>query len=397
MQAWIKDQRGNVAVMFASAVFMLLALGGGAFTMVRVNAAGTRLQDAADGAALAAAVQSQAPGATEADIRGAADRWAASALREFAHFDGAAATEVSIRKTTPTEVTVAMVQDVDTLFAGVIGVERIAVRREATAVAGPRRRACLILLEPAASNALDLSGTPNIRGRDCVAHVNSASEGALHANGATAGADMQAIYVTGRAGARSGRFSPPPVFEQPPLPDPLAASITWPVPQQPCPPATPSPRGVLSPGVYCEGLQIEGGTELTPGLYVVQQGDLTIGGRGAHGEGVTIVLLDPRAAIRLPGNTSLRLSAPKSGRWNGVAIAAKPGPAVATSRLFGTLDLDGTLYLPGQSLQLQGNARIGGTGSRAIIARRFEARGNAEAELAGGYPSAVAGAVRLSN
>jgi Flp pilus assembly protein TadG len=396
MRAWIKDQGGNVAVMFALAVFMLLALGGGAFTMVRVNAAGTRLQDAADGAALAAAIQSQTPGATKAEIQDAADRWAASALGNHAGFDGPALTTVALEKTTPVKVTVSMVQAVDTLFAGVIGVERITVRRHATAVAGPRRNACLILLEPTAPGALDLSGTPNIRGRDCVAHVNSAAEGALRANGASAGADLQAIYVAGTPGRRSGGFSPTPLYQQPPLPDPLTNAISWPSPQ-PCPSTPPATAGKLKPGVYCDGLLLDRGAELGPGVYVVQQGGLTVQGRGVRGEGVVIVLLDPQAEIKIPGNNALQLSAPKSGPWSGIAIAAKPGAAVVTSRLFGVLELDGTLYLPGQSLQLQGNARIGGAGSRAIIARRFEARGNAEVELAGGYPSSAAGAVRLSD
>jgi len=393
MRAWRKDDRGNVAVMFSVSVFALLAMVGGAFTMARVNTAGTRLQDAADGAALAAAVEAQALEATDADIHDAAERWAASALRNAPNFDGPATTRVTLTKRSPVEVSVSLEQSVDTLFAGAVGVEHITVKRQATAVGGPRRVACLIVLEPLAPGAIDIQGNPRIQGENCVAHVNSIAPEAIQLTG-NASAGLEAVYVSGPAGPLK-QFTPTPQFNQPALADPLAKKIKWPA-AQPCPTRGAPTKGRLSPGVYCDGLEIEAGTELEPGIYVVQSGDVVVNGRGSHGDGVTLVLLDPTAIMDMKGNNSLRLSAPKTGDWAGIAIAAKPGPIMATSRLFGELELDGDLYLPGHKIALQGNSHIGGAGSRALIIRQFDSQGAPRIELSGGFPSAVVSGVRLA-
>ena len=389
------NQRGNVAVMFAVSALALTGLTGGAVTMARLNTAGTRLQDAADGAALAAAAAAQGSAATEVQVRDAAERWAASALRNDPHKDGPATTAVSLAGREPTRVTVAMEQAVETMFAGALGVERMTVRRQATAVGGPQRRACLLVLEPSAPHALELQGSPKLTGELCVAHVNSAAPGAMSLLGSAEG-EMEAAYVSGPRGPVHG-FKPAPQFSQPPLADPVAGRIRWPGPG-PCRPAPAAGADRLSPGTYCGGLEIPAGAELLPGLYVVASGDLVVNGRGAHGEGVTIVLLDPAGVIELKGNNSLRLTAPTSGEWEGIAIAAKPGPVMTTSRIFGMLELDGILYLPGQKLHLQGNAGstgVTGSGTRVLVVRRLEARGTPTLELAGGFPSYARGPVRL--
>ncbi|MBW3558887.1 MAG: hypothetical protein KY449_03825 [Proteobacteria bacterium] len=398
MQAWIRDRSGNVAVMFALAVFMLLALGGGAFTVVRVNAAATRLQDAADGAALAGAVESHSLGASEADVRDAADRWAASALSNDAGFDGPAVTTVALAKSLPTEVTVSMVQTVDTLFAGVIGVEKITLKRRATAVAGAPRLTCLHVLDPDASRALMLQGNPTLEAPNCVVQVNSAAGDGLHAWGSPS-ARSEATFLAGGS-ARLRGWSPAPVNNQPQRADPLATRMVWPVPTGQCLQQD-GYRPVLQPGHYCAGLQIGRGgrgSRLEPGLYVVRSGGVHVQGPGSVGDGVTIVMLDPSAEFNMQGgSSSLKLSAPTSGPWAGIAVAARPGPGAPNSTLQGDLRLQGTLYLPGHHLKLQGSASLGGAGdTRAVIVRRATLQGAPKMSLAGGYPSGAHRSARLA-
>jgi hypothetical protein len=391
---WTRDDRGGVAVWFALASLALAGLGGGALTMARVNGTATRLQDLADGAALAAAVEGQDPAATTADITDAARRFGKSATAErSAEFD-AAAMSVRIVRRSPAEVTVTLDQEVHTIMAAMVGRDSIPIRKSATAVAGAQRNTCLHVLDPAAPSALKLQGSPDLRAPDCVVQVNSAAIGALHAQGAPSAA-VEAAYVVGTA-SPVRNWNPAPLTGQTPRPDPLQGRMPWPSITADCM-RQQGNEAVLRPGAYCDGLSIGGGVELLPGVYVVQQGGVRVTGRGSRGEGVTLVLLDPAGDFDIRGGSSTSLSAPASGPWAGVAIAAKPGPAMPTSKLTGSLELNGTLYLPGQRLLLQGSPRLGGAGdTRALIVRQLTLQGSPELSLAGGHPSGVYGAVRLS-
>jgi hypothetical protein len=82
-----------------------------------------------------------------------------------------------------------------------------------------------------------------------------------------------------------------------------------------------------------------------------------------------------------------------------MAIAQRPG-ATGASHLGGSsqLDLRGILYLPGQTLEMTGSARIGGAaGPRAVVARQLRMQGNPDLKLAAGDALAGRpGTVRLA-
>lgn len=394
MLGWTRNERGNVAVMFAAGALAITALGAGALSMARLNGTGVRLQDVADGAALAAAVQAQDPRASEADVRLAAQRFSDTAVN--AGEAERAAMTVTLVKRSPAEVTVTLDQRIHTILAGMVGRDHIAIRRRATAVSGAARTACLHVLEPAAPGALTLQGNPRVSAPDCVVLVNSTAPGALRLQG-SASANAQAAYVAGPAWPAKG-FTPPPLFGQAPQADPLAGRIQWPAPSS-CDPGLGdgAVAATLRPGVYCAGLRLGNGAELKPGVYVIRSGGVSVEGRGAHGRGVTLVILDGAGSFEIKGPATLRIAAPAEGPWAGVAIAAKPGPGLVRSKIGGELDLEGLLYLPGHELLLQGNARIGGTAAtRAVVVRRLLARGTPDLNLAGGHPTGAYGSVRLS-
>lgn len=394
---WLAQDHGNVAIWFALASLAIAGLGGGALTMTRLQASGSRLQDLADGAALAAAVHAQDSAASQADIEDAARRFGRDALTPGSEEFTTASMTVDVPKRAPAEVTVSLEQDVHTILAGFVGRDRITIRKRATAVSGPERKTCLLVLEPSAPSALFIQGNPELTAPDCMIQVNSTAPAALHAWGSPT-AVAEATHVAGPAAPlRLRNWSAAPRFGQSPRPDPLAPRISWPSTDAPCvrPPAN---AAVLGPGVYCEGLSFTRDARLEPGLYVIQKGGLEVR-RGLTGEGVTLVLLDPAGAFDVGGPAKLKLSAPRSGPWAGVAVAARPGAGVTTSR-FGSnsqFELDGALYLPGHELVMQGSPSLGGAAAnRALIVRRLTLQGAPDLRLAGGYPSGVYGAVRLS-
>lgn len=396
MTPWTRDERGNIAVFTALSLSALVALGGGAATMARLNGASTRLQDLADGAALAAAVEAGDPGASDAEVTEAAGRYGRDATASRSEEFTPAAMTVQVARRAPAEVTVTLQQEVRTVLAGFVGRDSLTIRKHATAVSGPERRTCLHVLDPAAPSALHLQGNPDLQAPDCMVQVNSAAPGAVHAWGSPS-ALAEATHVAGPASPiRLRNWAAAPRFGQATRPDPLAGKVKWPSPAADCIRQAPN-AAVLSPGTYCDGLELRRGARLQPGLYVVQRGGVDIQNGTVTAEGVTLVLLDPMGEVEVGGGAQLKLSAPASGEWAGIAVAARPGPVMSTSTIKGDVVLDGTLYLPGHRLLLQGGHDVGGTAAnRALIVRQLAMQGSPGLSLAGGYPSGVYGAVRLS-
>jgi hypothetical protein len=396
MIRWTRDERGNIAVFTAIGLTALMALGGGAVTMARLNSAGTRLQDLADGAALAAAVQAGDPRATDADIHDAAGRYGREALASRSEEFTPAAMTVEVARRAPAEVTVGFRQEVRTVLAGFVGRDSLTVRKHATAVSGPELKTCLHVLDPSAASALHLQGDPDLQAPDCMVQVNSVAAGAVHAWGSPS-ALAQATHIAGPASPiRLRNWSAAPRFGQPTRSDPLAGKVAWPADGAPCV-RQPAGAAVLSPGVYCDGLELRRGDRLQPGLYVIQSGGVRVQNGAVTAEGVALVLLDPAGGLEVGGGAQLKLSAPTTGPWAGIAVAAKPGPVMGASTIRGDLELDGTLYLPGQRLLLQGGHDVGGAAAnRALIVRQLAMQGSPGLSLAGGFPSGFYGAVRLS-
>jgi hypothetical protein len=386
-----------VAVWFALASMAIAGLGAGALTLTRLNGSATRLQDLADGAALAAVVQAQAPAAGDDVVQDAARRFDGGArTKATAEFDKAAM-EVRILSRTPPEVSVSLTQDVHTIMAALVGREAITIRRQATAVAGEERRICLQVLDPSAASALKVHGSGDLSAPDCTVQVNSSADDSLHSWGSsTVRAD--ATFASGPGASRLRNWSGAPSFGQPVRADPLAGTVVWPRPTDACIRLGPA-ESVLRPGRYCDGLTLTGDTRLQPGLYVIQRGGFAVR-RDVVAEGVTVVLLDPEGEFDMGGPGRLKLTAPTEGPWAGIALAAKPGAGMPTSRLGGNTqtELSGTIYLPGHRLELWGSPDVGGTApNRAVIVRQLELHGSATLSLAGGYPSGVYKTARLKD
>jgi hypothetical protein len=264
---------------------------------------------------------------------------------------------------------------------------------------------CLLLLERSAPRAWSMAGSPSVSGGDCVAQVNSSASGAITDQGA-ATASVMATHVVGPPSPLR-RFQPLPEFNQTPLVDPYAGRLPWPAVSTPCAAdrqnvSVSHGARTLRPGVYCGGLSFGAGARATlaSGVYVLQTGGIDLKANSVvTGTGVTIVLLDPAGGLQMGGNSTLRLAAPEQGAWRGIAIAQGPDATGAT-RLGGgsQMDLKGILYLPGQTLEMTGSARIGGAaGPRAVVARQLRMQGNPDLKLAAGEALAGRpGTVRLA-
>jgi hypothetical protein len=165
--------------------------------------------------------------------------------------------------------------------------------------------------------------------------------------------------------------------------------------------ANPNPA-TLHPGTYCGGLSLAGGDiALEPGLYVVKDGPLTLAANSSvTAEGVSFLITGRGAELDAQGSPSLTLSAMDSGPLAGIAIAVtNDGVEAPQSSLRGTprLDVQGSIYLPGQVLLLQGTPDLTLSGERTkAIAAAFLLGGNPDMTvLANDSEESLAGANRL--
>jgi Flp pilus assembly protein TadG len=400
------NDRGNVAITFALSVLGMAVLVGGGVDMTRLSMSGSRLQDAADAAALSIATDvAAAPSITDTSVLLAkAQAKAANLIRSpldktRSTYGGAAAVEIVSR--TPAQVRVVVSQPQNMMFGSVVGFKSVPLQRTAVAVSQAAYPVCLLVLDPDSSNAWVAQGTSNVTGPKCVAQVNSSSSSSLSSNG-NASVAMLRTFVVGSA-QQAGAFSPAPEFKQAVLADPLAAQMHWPTPTS-CQALTQfkNTTQTLSPGTYCGGFDLATGANITlrPGTYVLKTGGVSVrSGAVLDGSsGVTLVLLDPAGSINMQAGGSVLLNSPKTGDWANVALAAKPQPTEVVSYLGGGGDtsLDGIVYLPSQNLHLTGGGVIQRADSpRTFVVNRLTTEGNGQIYVRGSSAMVMGSDTRL--
>jgi hypothetical protein len=139
--------------------------------------------------------------------------------------------------------------------------------------------------------------------------------------------------VGGKGKQSSAKFTPDPVVDCPVMEDPLASRTAPEV--GPCSFNNKVIRGgteLLQPGVYCGGLKITDGAEVTlsRGIYIVKDGPLIVdNGATLQGTDVAIYLKGIGANLTFDTDTTISLSAPKDGPLAGLLIFDDPSGAKA--------------------------------------------------------------------
>jgi len=410
----------RAAIMPIMAAVLIVATAGAAFAVdiSRAYAFRGQLQIAADAAALAAAVN--LPDVDAA--RKAAQRYAAINMPDYANL--IAAEDIELGHWDPDAQTIdrdeqgpsalrvtARLSDANgnapgTLFAGFLGRDFLDIA--ASAVAGKRSAMCILALEQEAADALGMDFSAHIEAQNCTVQVNSRHDWAfriLLGGKVIAGG----LCVTGGAYVSNwAQVEPEATLGCPPQPDPLADL------------AAPevggcdfnnsvfnNHHGVLQPGVYCGGLQIDGSSNVTlaAGTYVIKDGPLALTGSSQiSGDGISFFLTGTDALIRFEDKSSLTLRAPTSGPLEGILVFQDrddDGHHVWDSDA--PNELYGTIYLPGGHLLSQSSSSITPVNScNVLIAKslRFTFKSGVSIDLSrddcrGYLPAAVLGTVAL--
>lgn len=159
---------------------------------------------------------------------------------------------------------------------------------------------------------------------------------------------------------------------------------------------------VLSPGVYCGDLRIGAHDDifLQPGTYYIDGGDFNVNaGAGVYGEGVTLVFTNSTnpsypGAPTINGSATMDLSASTSGDYEGILMMRDPLGAELSESNAGRWQVNGNsyshyfgvIYAPGANVYMSGNATLD-DGCVQVVSSSVTFTGNFEITQACDDPS----------
>lgn len=257
-------------------------------------------------------------------------------------------------------------------------------------------KACVLALDPSASDALRFQGNTTVNLGGCVAAANSNSGSAVNVSGdaislvGNVTLNAQSLYTVGDyrvSGSSTLNVTDAPTTNGSVIPDPYAAL------------ASPSFSGcgggnslsinntrTLNPGVYCNGLRLNANANVTlnPGTYYIDQGTFRVnGGARLRGTNVTIVLTSSTGAsyaqADINGGADVVLSASTSGTYAGILFYQDRRADSSGSNKFngnGSTVFNGAIYIPSQSVDFNGGNSSASNTCTQIVARLVLFSGN---------------------
>ena len=283
-------------------------------------------------------------------------------------------------------------------FATLLGMPATTLAVESQATYSETPVGCIVALGQTGPAGISLIGSASFTATRCAIWSNASGTGSITTQGA---AKITGRVVCAVGDGRRASASPPARSSCESAPDPYAGrelkcgrnqSVS-------CQTYKPSPGDCLKtnysvpkskdpvqlePGIYCGGITIEkADAVMQPGLYQIVDGPLSLQNHAAlSGTGVTIVLVGANAVLDLQGTPKIQLSAMTTGPTAGIAIASATQtspPLVSKLQGNGAVTLNGSLWLPDQVLDMQGNPTLTLTGATdKALAYGFAVQGNPE-------------------
>jgi Flp pilus assembly protein TadG len=368
----LRDESGQALLLVAVAMAVILGFAGLVVDVGQLHYTQSRLQAAADAAAVSGALEIAYCGGTSncSEMQTAAQKalvengFAGSTLvtqcatgagsgltltiNNGPCAAGSAANDPNYGNTSYVEALVSEPQP--TYFIRVLGITStmLSARAEATVGNFPF---CVDTLGSSGTTFQSNGGTLTA---SCGILVNSTGSPAFQANGGTITAS--AIDISGGDQITGASVSPTPTTHAPGLSNPLS----W-VPVPAVGSCTFSKaysvnggNVALNPGNYCGGIIVNSGVAtFNPGFYTLGGSGLLVNGGSMSGNGVTLYFQAGSATFN--GSNNINLVAPTTGTYAGILFFQNPSDTSSATINGGTGSVfQGALYFPDATVQLNG-------------------------------------------
>ena len=376
--SFCRDTRANVAMVFALGTPALIGAAAFAVETSFDYWKHTHLQAVADAAAYAGALESRT-GASESAVEAAALKAATdNGWAEDGNTIEVNTPPTSGTHTTEQAVEVKISEEVPRFFTAIFRSTPVVARARSVAVYEDDSDACILALHKTAPQAVYVSGNGTVKLDGCdVASNSNAKDDSLYVWGS---GNLSADCVRASGGIKSkGNVTVTgcsgPVSNAPRLPDPfkdLEAPASKGASRTDTSKSNESTT--LEPGYYASGMSLKGDVTLKAGTYFVDGDFLVNGNTTVTGAGVTIFLAEG-SNVDVRGDTTLNMSAPTSGDYNGILFFGdRDGDGENKFNGNASMHLTGNLYFPTQKVTYQGSYS-GNDGCTFIVANLVEITG----------------------
>lgn len=320
LSKFCRDEAGNTVGIFGIAVPVVLGVAGMTVDYSSAARERGRLQAAADSSATGGAKEFQMVQANVEKVTAVAKSYALSQVQDATVDVVVDAKELTVRVT--------LAKDVQGSFGKALGWGDTHVKASATARMTNGLPLCLLALEPKEKGAITLQKNARLTAPACVVNSNSkSSQGLVSMDDAVLQAGL-ICSAGGKLKTKDTNYAPDPKTDCPVMPDPLAGrqaptNLTCTVTGK----IVDATYETLAPGVYCGGLKITNGAVVTlsAGNFVVKDGPLLVdGGATLKGDGVSIYMKGTGANFTFATDSTINLTASKSGPLAGILIYDDP-------------------------------------------------------------------------
>jgi hypothetical protein len=254
----------------------------------------------------------------------------------------------------------------------------------------------MLALEGKQGATLHLEKNSQITAKDCVVYSNSNDQQGLEAD---QGATLNASFICSVGGyvGKGAYLNPIPITDCPSMTDPLASRPRPQVGSCTSLAMVVTSSRALYPGVYCGGLVIKGGAQVTlsPGVYIMNNGPLIVQDNATlAGQSAGIYFTGDHGGLRFDPNTTISLTAPKDGVLAGfiffedrtvsnpvppppgpLGILPPPPPGSPPMRQYqissnNAQQFLGTFYLPAGRLIIDANRPVAAQSAYTVIVTR---------------------------
>lgn len=379
-KAFLADKRGNVLIMTAAAMPLLIGSAGLAVDTIQLSLLKRHLQRAADSGALAGAY----------------------AKVQAKSVDDAVTKALGFNDAFPLASTPVITQPTTGLHAGRSVLVQLSGKRslpfwsffgapptvtvKATAALVYSGKYCMVALDESSATGITFSGS-SIVNLGCGVISNTSGSQSVLANGS---ATVTASPIAGVGGVPSSSAYVQPTLL---LPNSLKQEDPFAGLPQPSPPScsnaiqvNPHDTQNIGPGCY-SGMRVQGTLNLSPGTYYISGGafDINAGAKLA-GEGVTLIFTSPTPSdqnsypsISINGSAELKLTAPDYGTYEGILMQYDARKTSGSYYINGNSNskFEGAFYFPKQNLTFNGNSDME-TNCIQMVAYHVTFTGNVE-------------------